>query len=108
LRKQGMDSILHKTDLKMRVRHTIVPHVRIHIVYVSRGLYNRPALFHSETKCHCMAHQMLFRSSRMMRAGTVMCVVHQLNHITNSRTDTFQVNLLTSSWSERYIELGHR
>jgi hypothetical protein len=35
LRKQGMDSILHKTDLKMRVRHTIVPHVRIHIVYVS-------------------------------------------------------------------------
>jgi hypothetical protein len=34
LRKQGMDGILHKTDLKMRVRHTIVPHVRIHIVDV--------------------------------------------------------------------------
>jgi hypothetical protein len=30
LRKQGMDRILRKTNLKMRVRHTIVPHVRIY------------------------------------------------------------------------------
>jgi hypothetical protein len=40
LKKQGMDRILRTTDLKMRVRHTIVPHVRIRIVYVSLGLYS--------------------------------------------------------------------
>ena len=81
LKKQGMDRILRTTDLKMRVRHTIVPHVRIHIVYVSLGLYSWPVLFHSESTCHCIAHQMLFQSSRTMRAGTVMYVVHQLIHI---------------------------
>jgi hypothetical protein len=40
LRKQGMDRILRKTDLKMRIKHTIVPHVRIHIVYISLVLYS--------------------------------------------------------------------
>jgi hypothetical protein len=33
LRKQGMDRILLKTDLKMKIKHTIVPHVRIHVCF---------------------------------------------------------------------------
>ena len=37
LRKQRMDNILRKTELKTRATHTIVPHVRIHILNVSLG-----------------------------------------------------------------------
>ena len=33
LRKQGMDGILRKTNLKTRATHAIVPHVRIHTLY---------------------------------------------------------------------------
>lgn len=82
LKKKGMDRILRNTDLKMRLRHTIVPHVRIY----NTCFASRLIPFHSELKCHCMAHQMLFQSSLMMRAGTVMCVVLQLIHITNFLT----------------------
>jgi hypothetical protein len=38
LRKQGMVRILRKADLKMRIKHTIVPHVRIRTYSLARPL----------------------------------------------------------------------
>jgi len=66
LRKQGMDRILRKTDVKMRVKHTIVPH------------RNRAPL-----------------------DGAPNSVPEFMDDESWYR----HVNLSSSSWSERYIEL---
>jgi len=69
LKKQGMDRILSKTDLKMQVRHNIIPH-------------------RNKTPLH----------------GSPDAVPEFADDESWYR----HVNLLSSTWSERYIELVHQ
>lgn len=77
LAKEGLEKILHETNVLLREKHTIVPHVCCYAWRPSRVSFSINLHSCSATWFHWKHHQMHYPNFPMRRAGITMYVRYQ-------------------------------
>ena len=94
LMKEGLEDILRETELGLRQKHTIVPHVCRYdfSLMPSYLLFQLICYLYSAKWDPCKRHQVHCPCSPMRRAGIIMCGEIQCNFFRKSFTDIFIID----------------